>query len=140
MTQTIKQKPVVAAIILKNKKLLLVQRAKKPAQNKWNIPGGRIKEDEKPERAIVREIKEEIGLETTLKFLYFSVDDLTENSINYPLQAYLCDYKKPLKLKKNKKEILNINFFSYTEAQNLNLTTPVRKILLPKLLRDGLIE
>jgi 8-oxo-dGTP diphosphatase len=55
---------VVAAVIIKDGKVLLAKRPKNKHQGgKWEFPGGKIEPDEKPLEALKREIKEEINLE-----------------------------------------------------------------------------
>jgi 8-oxo-dGTP diphosphatase len=44
-------------------RLLLVQRGHDPHRGRWSLPGGRIETGESPEQAVVREVREETGLE-----------------------------------------------------------------------------
>lgn len=44
-------------------RLLLVQRGSDPHRGRWTLPGGRIEPDETPEQAVVRELREETGLD-----------------------------------------------------------------------------
>lgn len=50
----------VSAYIIKNRKTLLVHHVK---TGLWLPPGGHIEENETPDKALIREIKQEIGLE-----------------------------------------------------------------------------
>jgi 8-oxo-dGTP diphosphatase len=54
---------VVAAVIEKNGRILIAQR-KRTSQHplKWEFPGGKVEPDETPEAAVVRELKEELGI------------------------------------------------------------------------------
>jgi 8-oxo-dGTP diphosphatase len=55
---------VVAAAIIKNDKVLLAQRVQPElpeAHLKWELPGGKVKLEESPHNALVREIKEELN-------------------------------------------------------------------------------
>lgn len=55
---------VVAAVIeLDGESLLLAQTAGSPRTRHWEFPGGKVEEGETPQEALVREIKEELGLE-----------------------------------------------------------------------------
>jgi ADP-ribose pyrophosphatase YjhB (NUDIX family) len=62
------QKPGVGcgAAILRDGRLLLVERRKSPEAGHWNLPGGKVDFLERVEAAILREIREEIGVEITL--------------------------------------------------------------------------
>ena len=55
-------KDVVAAVIVKDGKVLCLQRAKKEADLDWCFPGGRVEAGETLEEAITREINEETGI------------------------------------------------------------------------------
>ncbi len=59
-------KPVVAAIIEKDGKVLLARRAAGLRAGKWDLPGGFVELDETAEEALVREVREEVGCEVRL--------------------------------------------------------------------------
>lgn len=64
---------VVSAIVVFDKKLLLLQRDDTPGikdPERWQLPGGGIEDGETPDEAIRRELQEEIGIvPNTLRFL-----------------------------------------------------------------------
>ena len=56
--------PAVAALLTNQKgQLLLVKRAVEPAKGQWCLPGGFIEIDESIEEAVLRELREETGVE-----------------------------------------------------------------------------
>src|SRR5690242_20923087 len=56
-------KQVVAALILKDGKILICQRTRhQPMPLKWEFPGGKIEPEELPEAALCRELEEELGI------------------------------------------------------------------------------
>lgn len=64
-----KRKPpliVVNAVIQKDDEVLLIQRSKEPAKGSWVVPGGHVKYNEELEEAVIREVKEETGLEVNI--------------------------------------------------------------------------
>jgi len=52
----------VGAVVFKNGRVLLVQRAKPPAEGKWAIPGGSVEIGETLQQSAEREIYEETGI------------------------------------------------------------------------------
>jgi len=55
---------VSCAIIKEKDKVLVTRRSENmPHPLKWEFPGGKLKEGESPKASIVREIREELGLE-----------------------------------------------------------------------------
>jgi len=53
----------VGAIALHDGNLLLVRRGHGPAAGEWSVPGGRLEAGELVAEAVVRELREETGLE-----------------------------------------------------------------------------
>ena len=57
-------KQVTAAIIIKDNKVLIAQRAPDDKlANKWEFPGGKIKPGETPQECLKREIREELDVD-----------------------------------------------------------------------------
>jgi 8-oxo-dGTP diphosphatase len=54
--------PAVLAALVKDGRLLLVQRAKETPPRRWGLPGGLIELGESPARAAERELLEETGI------------------------------------------------------------------------------
>ena len=59
------KKPVVGvgAVILDGEKILLEKRKNAPSKGKWSVPGGLVELGENTDQAVIREVKEETGLE-----------------------------------------------------------------------------
>jgi len=70
---------VAVGIIIENSRVLLCQR-KKTARYPlmWEFPGGKIEAGESPEAGLIRELKEELFIESTIGSLYF------RQSYDYP--------------------------------------------------------
>lgn len=60
-------KRVVAALIVKDGKILACQRTRHQSMPlKWEFPGGKIEEGEQPRDALRRELDEELGIDATI--------------------------------------------------------------------------
>ncbi|HEY6578539.1 MAG TPA: (deoxy)nucleoside triphosphate pyrophosphohydrolase [Rhizomicrobium sp.] len=55
---------VACALIDADGRVLIAQRpASKAMAGLWEFPGGKVKEEERPEQALIRELREELGIE-----------------------------------------------------------------------------
>ncbi|MDP9162160.1 MAG: (deoxy)nucleoside triphosphate pyrophosphohydrolase [Acidobacteriota bacterium] len=60
-------KRVVAALILKDRQILICQRTRHQVMPlKWEFPGGKIEEGEQPRSALRRELEEELGIDAVI--------------------------------------------------------------------------
>ncbi len=63
---------VVCAIFIKDGKVFAAQRDYGEFKGLWEFPGGKIEPGETPEQAIVREIKEELGTDISVKGFFMN--------------------------------------------------------------------
>jgi ADP-ribose pyrophosphatase YjhB (NUDIX family) len=54
------------AAVLREGRILLVKRLKAPEAGHWNLPGGKVDFLERVEDAVVREVREEVGVEIAI--------------------------------------------------------------------------
>ena len=67
----------IALIDWEQKVLLSLRSKSKPLSNYWEFPGGKIKQNENPDDAIIRELNEELNIVVQKNFLrlkLFQVD------------------------------------------------------------------
>ena len=67
----------VGAIIVQDGKILIVRRGSEPGKGKWSVPGGLVELGETVEQAVVREVREECGLDVEVDRLIDIVDSMT---------------------------------------------------------------
>ena len=65
---------VVAAIIREGEKLFATQRGYGEYKDKWEFPGGKVEENETPEDALIREIKEELEADIAITGYLMTVE------------------------------------------------------------------
>lgn len=98
MSRTHPQAPVcaVGAIVFRGDEVLLIQRGKPPAQGKWSIPGGAVRLGETLESAVVRELREEAGMEAKPLGVGKVIDRIYADSqgkiaYHYVIVDYVCE-------------------------------------------------
>lgn len=94
----IKQKILVTAIIVKDNKILLQRRTDdlETHNGKWTTPSGTVKINEHPQDAIIREVKEELGVDIEIISVIPSIDSFPNHKDKYHLVylSYLCKITK----------------------------------------------
>lgn len=64
-------KTIVAEVcVKKDNKILMVQENRKEKKGKWNMPAGKLEENEDIITAAIREVKEETNIDINIKELY----------------------------------------------------------------------
>jgi mutator protein MutT len=93
-----KQKILVTAIIIENDKVLLQKRTDEldTHKGKWTTPSGTVKINEHPQDAVVREVKEELGVDIEILSVIPSIDSFPNHKGKYHLiyLSYLCKIVK----------------------------------------------
>ncbi|MFQ5552647.1 MAG: NUDIX domain-containing protein, partial [Thermoplasmata archaeon] len=70
--------PAVAGVVFRGEKVLLVRRKVPPYEGSWSLPGGAIELGETLTQAVVREVREETGLDVDPIGLVGVYDNIVE--------------------------------------------------------------
>jgi 8-oxo-dGTP diphosphatase len=85
---------VVAAVILKENLYLITKRNRnKHLGLKWEFPGGKVEENESFQKALIREILEELNITIDIK-RKVAEEYYMDNKINIKIHYYLCLIKQ----------------------------------------------
>jgi 8-oxo-dGTP diphosphatase len=109
---------IVSCLIHKGEKILLVQEGKESYYGKWNIPSGRLENNEDIIVAAIREVMEETGCEVRIKGLsgiYTYLSSLDHHIINYNFWGEMINEN----IKFDGEEILNVKWFTFDELRKM---------------------
>lgn len=82
-------RPVVAAVIVSNLRVLLTQRSPTRSYSwQWECPGGKVEEGETAEAALVRELREELGVRAAVGPMLWQVHALGRRIMFYDVQIH----------------------------------------------------
>ena len=121
-------KIVTRAIIINDQgKVLLGKRARNDAIGKWALVGGKPDGDETAEKAIVREVKEELGLSFKPKLWMEEVDDNFGQGEEWKVYYFYGPADGTLDIKPD--ELSEVTFVSEKELENLDIAYDHKEIL-----------
>lgn len=122
---------VVAAVIYQEGQVFATQRGYGSYKDGWEFPGGKIKEDETPQEALVREIKEELDTEIVVGRLIDTVEyDYPEFHLS--MQCFWCEVKS------GKLELKEHEAACWLEPDNIFSVDwlPADRIILPSIMGE----
>lgn len=108
----------IKAIVEVNNKILLL----KNERNEWELPGGKIEENETTEVCVIREIKEELGIEVMINNIVDVWLYTISGKAKVLIVTYLCK-KMTLELERIKvsNEHQEFGLFDFNEIEELNM-------------------
>jgi mutator protein MutT len=120
----------VGALILSEGKILLEKRRNEPAKGKWSIPGGVVEVGESPEEAVIRETKEETGLDVEaprLVDVVCQVDRDADGRVKY--HFVIIDYLVKVRRGEAKatSDAEDVRWVAFDEVENYSLTPSFRR-------------
>lgn len=81
---------MVAAVVKTDRGVLLARRKEGALAGYWEFPGGKVETGETPDMALRREIKEELGVDSTVGALYGESEHLSLRGV-VRLAFYRCE-------------------------------------------------
>ena len=115
----------LAAVLIKDNKILMVEDSRPEVRGFWGPPHGVISlNDETEEEGLKRKTLQEIGVEIIpVKKLFVDKADTKTKEIDF----WLVELKENKPLKMEKRGSLSYNWFSLNEAMQLRLFTATKK-------------
>lgn len=117
----------VGAIIIDNTKKNILINKKNDFSDWWVLPGGRVELMENSKEAIVRELKEELGVDINLKRLlllsesFFKIRDRIYHEIGL---YYLCEIEGDISIYNNREQFYGVegesDLFNWIEIDKLD--------------------
>jgi len=119
----------VGAVIVKECKIALIKRGNEPSKGKWTIPGGLVELAESPEQAVIREAKEETGLDVdnpTLIDVVSNVDFDEKGKVKY--HYVIIDYFVHIKngIAQASSDAMELRWVPFEEVEKYELTASFR--------------
>jgi ADP-ribose pyrophosphatase YjhB (NUDIX family) len=71
-------------------RLLVVRRLRDPGAGRWSVPGGRVERGETDVEAVVREVREETGLDVIVGVRVGTVERAGPGGVVYDIRDYAC--------------------------------------------------
>jgi 8-oxo-dGTP diphosphatase len=122
----------VGALIICNGKVLLEKRKNEPGKGRWSIPGGLVELGESVQQTVIREVKEETGLDVESPEQVDVVDNVTrdeQGKIKY--HFVIIDYF--VKLRGGKLEAASdaeeLRWVAFNEVEKYDLTKTFREFV-----------
>ena len=100
-------------------KVLLTRRSIDPFKGQWCLPGGHIDQYEPAREAIIREVKEETGLDFNAEFFDYFDEIIPSHNIHAVVLVFEGDAFGELNASES--EVLDIGWFSLAEARSMPL-------------------
>jgi 8-oxo-dGTP diphosphatase len=120
----------VGAVLICDGKILLEKRKNEPGKGKWSIPGGLVELGENAEQTVIREVKEETGLEVEKPEHIDVVNNVTRDA-NGEIKYHFVIIDYFVKLKGGKMKAMSdaeeLKWVPFDEVEKYDLTESFRE-------------
>ncbi|HDQ13961.1 MAG TPA: NUDIX hydrolase [Sediminispirochaeta sp.] len=121
-------KTTVGALVESDGKLLLERRNHEPFYDHWCIPGGHIDFGETVEHALIREVREETGLQV-INYSFFNYFTEYYPDLNWHAVALIFVVYTTGHLKQQQDEVKELRWFNRQEMHPLSFAFEHRRIV-----------
>ena len=132
--RTYPERPIVAvgAVIVDGDRVLLVKRANQPLKGEWSLPGGAVEIGETLEGALIREAREETGLDVEIGPVVEVLDRIVRDAAggveyHYVIIDYLCRAKSGTAVRGSDAD--DVRWAGGDELPGLSLTSRVMSVI-----------
>jgi mutator protein MutT len=121
-------------LLINEEKIVLIKKANGPYTGKLDLPGGIIEYGETPEQALIREIKEEVGIDV-IDYRLFDANAVTADwnhneelemvhhlGIFYKITKYNNELKEEMKIDEANDDSLGANYYDINILRKSNLS------------------
>ena len=124
----------VAACLVENNKILLVKEAKGPQKYHWGLPKGTVDEEELPQIAVIRELKEECGIDGIVQGLVGMRECMIKQTPAIFLAYYVSTENSIVRIDND--EIDDFGWFEEKDFEDLEWISSAMKEIAKKSLND----
>lgn len=121
----------VGAIIVNNldnpAKVLLTQRNIPPFKGQWCYPGGHIDRYEDAVTAVIREVKEETGLDVEPHYLAYFDEIIPDQKVHNVVLMFYGECSGKINIQEE--EVADIRWFAFEEAREMDLAFTHNEVL-----------
>ena len=118
---------ISAGIIIKNNKVLICQRKKNSYYGlKWEFPGGKVETNESIQESLIRELREELGIEASIDHKFYKKRYQNYGGFNLEIHFYIIT-----KYNKKEKNIVfeDIKWVNFSELSKYDFLESDKEIL-----------
>ena len=118
---------ISAGIIIKNNKILICQRKKHSYYGlKWEFPGGKVEANESIEESLIRELKEELGIEVSIDHKFYTKQAQNFDGFKFKIHFYIIT-----KYKNKEKNIIfeNIKWIDFSELNKYDFLEADKEVI-----------